>query len=184
MDRSRTYLRDRTDPSCPKCKIVTEMRLLGYAGITNRRGPVRRLPRRCDRALRGLGWIRVAAYRVAAGCRSVWYSPRCEWAGLSQGASASMPPWRGRTSMRSKVHLACGPDPIPLSIVITAGQRGDSPKFQADLEGIRYPGQARGTPGAAQQGPGPLRQAGRPLLGHRPHRRDQRAAPTALMKHA
>jgi transposase len=37
------------------------------------------------------------------------------------------------------MHLACEQGQKPLSIVITAGQRGDSPQFQAVLDGIRVP---------------------------------------------
>ena len=37
------------------------------------------------------------------------------------------------------MHLACEQGQKPLSIVITAGQRGDSPQFQAVLERIRVP---------------------------------------------
>ncbi len=42
------------------------------------------------------------------------------------------------------MHLACEQGQKPLSIVITAGQRGDSPQFQAVLDGIRV---ARPGPG-------------------------------------
>jgi hypothetical protein len=42
-----------------------------------------------------------------------------------------------RGGLTSKVHLACEQRQKPLSIVITAGQRGDSPQFQAVLERIR-----------------------------------------------
>jgi hypothetical protein len=44
------------------------------------------------------------------------------------------------------VHLACEQDQKPLPVVITAGQRGDSPQFQAVLEGIRVPRPGRGRP--------------------------------------
>jgi transposase len=37
------------------------------------------------------------------------------------------------------VHLACEQRQKPLSIIITGGQRGDSPRFQVVLEGIRVP---------------------------------------------
>ena len=43
---------------------------------------------------------------------------------------------RSRGGLTTKVHLACEQRQKPLSIVITAGQRGDSPQFQAVLEGI------------------------------------------------
>ena len=35
------------------------------------------------------------------------------------------------------MHLACEQRQKPLSLLVTAGQRGDSPQFQAVLEGIR-----------------------------------------------
>ncbi len=44
---------------------------------------------------------------------------------------------RSRGGLTTKVHLSCEQRQKPLSIVITAGQRGDSPQFQAVLEGIR-----------------------------------------------
>jgi transposase len=48
------------------------------------------------------------------------------------------------------VHLACEQGQKPLSIVITAGQRGDSPQFAAVLDGIRVsrlgPGHPRTRP--------------------------------------
>jgi len=44
------------------------------------------------------------------------------------------------------VRLACEQGQKPLSIVITAGQRGDSPQFAAVLDGIRVPRVDRGRP--------------------------------------
>jgi transposase len=44
------------------------------------------------------------------------------------------------------VHLACEQGQKPLSIVITAGQRGDSPQFQAVLDNIRVPRLGPGRP--------------------------------------
>jgi len=46
----------------------------------------------------------------------------------------------------TKVHLACEQGQNPLSIVITAGQRGDSPQFEAVLAGIRVPRLGGGAP--------------------------------------
>ena len=52
--------------------------------------------------------------------------------------------------MTTKVHLGCEQGQKPLSIVLTAGQRGDSPQFTVVLEGIRVPrlngGRARTRP--------------------------------------
>lgn len=44
------------------------------------------------------------------------------------------------------MHLTCEQGQKPLSIVITAGQRGDSPQFQAVLERIRVPRTGPGRP--------------------------------------
>ena len=46
---------------------------------------------------------------------------------------------RSRGRLTTKVHLACEQGQKPLSVVITAGQRGDSPQFQVVLEGVRVP---------------------------------------------
>jgi transposase len=43
---------------------------------------------------------------------------------------------RSRGGLGTKVHLACEQGQRVLSMLVTAGQRGDSPQFQAVLEGI------------------------------------------------
>jgi len=53
---------------------------------------------------------------------------------------------RSRGGLTTKVHLACEQGQKPLSVVITAGQRGDSPQFQAVLERIAVPRPGRGRP--------------------------------------
>jgi transposase len=53
---------------------------------------------------------------------------------------------RSRGGLTTKIHLACEQGQRPLSIVITAGQRGDSPQFQAVLEQIRVPRPGAGRP--------------------------------------
>jgi hypothetical protein len=58
---------------------------------------------------------------------------------------------RSRGGLTTKVHLACEQGQKPLSVLITAGQRGDSPQFQAVLEGIRVP---RPGPGRPRRRPG------------------------------
>ena len=50
--------------------------------------------------------------------------------------------------MTTKVHLATEQGQKPLSLVVTAGQRGDSPQFQTVLEAIRVPRIGRGRPRA------------------------------------
>jgi hypothetical protein len=53
---------------------------------------------------------------------------------------------RSRGGLSTKAHLACEQRQKPLAIVITAGQRGDSPQFQAVLERIRVPHPGGGHP--------------------------------------
>ncbi|WP_443041854.1 transposase [Streptomyces sp. B21-097] len=48
--------------------------------------------------------------------------------------------------MTSKIHLALEQGQKPLSALITAGQRGDSPQFEAVLEAIRVPRLGLGRP--------------------------------------
>jgi hypothetical protein len=58
---------------------------------------------------------------------------------------------RSRGGLSARIHLACEQRQKPLSIVITAGQRGDSPQFQTVLERIRVP---RAGPGRPRTRPG------------------------------
>ena len=67
---------------------------------------------------------------------------------------------RSRGGLTTKVHLACEQGQKPLSIVITAGQRGDSPQFQAVLGRIRVPRPGRGRRGPARTGCWPTRPTG------------------------
>ncbi len=53
---------------------------------------------------------------------------------------------RSRGGLTTKVHLGCEQGQKPLSIVLTAGQRGDSPQFVAVLAGIRVPRSGGGRP--------------------------------------
>lgn len=55
---------------------------------------------------------------------------------------------RSRGGWTTKIHLACEQGQRPLSVVITAGQRGDSPQFAAVLEAISVPRQGPGRPRA------------------------------------
>jgi transposase len=48
--------------------------------------------------------------------------------------------------LTTKVHLGCEQGQKPLSVVITAGHRGDSPQFVPVLEGIRVPRPGAGRP--------------------------------------
>ncbi len=53
---------------------------------------------------------------------------------------------RSRGGLTTKVHLACEQRQKPLSLLVTAGQHGDSPQFQAVLERIRVPRPGGGHP--------------------------------------
>jgi len=53
---------------------------------------------------------------------------------------------RSRGGLTTKVHLACEQGQKPLSFVLTAGQRGDSPQFIPVLAGIRVPRPGGGRP--------------------------------------
>lgn len=53
---------------------------------------------------------------------------------------------RSRGGWTTKVHLGCEQGQKPLSIVLTAGQRGDSPQFVPVLAGIRVPRPGGGRP--------------------------------------
>jgi transposase len=48
--------------------------------------------------------------------------------------------------LTTKVHLACEQGQKPLALVVTAGQRGDSPQFTTVLEAIRVPRVGPGRP--------------------------------------
>ncbi|GGV19382.1 DDE transposase [Streptomyces litmocidini] len=53
---------------------------------------------------------------------------------------------RSRGGFTTKLHLAVEQRQKPLSVVITAGQRGDSPQFEAVLEKVRVPRVGPGRP--------------------------------------
>lgn len=53
---------------------------------------------------------------------------------------------RSRGGWTTKIHLACEQGQKPLSLLVTAGQRGDSPQFTAVLEAIRVPRLGLGRP--------------------------------------
>jgi transposase len=53
---------------------------------------------------------------------------------------------RSRGGLTTKTHLACEQGQKPLAVVITAGQRGDSPQFTPVLEAISVPRTGPGRP--------------------------------------
>ena len=55
---------------------------------------------------------------------------------------------RSRGGLTTKIHLACEQGQKPSAILVTGGQRGDSPQFTAVLEAIRVPCDGPGRPRA------------------------------------
>ncbi|WP_399947027.1 IS5 family transposase [Streptomyces sp. BBFR25] len=53
---------------------------------------------------------------------------------------------RSRGGFATKIHLACEQGQRPLSLLVTAGHRGDSPQFAAVLDGIGAPRVGLGRP--------------------------------------
>ncbi|REH47324.1 transposase [Kutzneria buriramensis] len=53
---------------------------------------------------------------------------------------------RSRGGWTTKLHVACEQGRKPLALVVTAGQRGDSPQFMVVLEQIRVPRLGSGRP--------------------------------------
>jgi transposase len=53
---------------------------------------------------------------------------------------------RSRGGWTTKIHLACEQGQRPLSLLVTAGQRGDSPQFTTVLEAISVPRLGPGRP--------------------------------------
>jgi transposase len=53
---------------------------------------------------------------------------------------------RSRGGLTTKIHLACEQGQKVMSLLVTAGQRGDSPQFQAVLEAISVPRLGAGRP--------------------------------------
>ncbi|MFE2554089.1 IS5 family transposase [Streptomyces sp. NPDC059355] len=53
---------------------------------------------------------------------------------------------RSRGGFSTKIHLACEQGQKPLSLLVTAGQRGDSPQFEPVLEAIQVPKPGGGRP--------------------------------------
>lgn len=53
---------------------------------------------------------------------------------------------RSRGGLTTKIHLVCEHGQRPLALIVTAGQRGDSPQFVPVLEAIRVPRPGPGRP--------------------------------------
>jgi transposase len=78
---------------------------------------------------------------------------------------------RSRGGLTTKLHLACEQGQKVMSLVLTAGQRGDSPQFAAVLERIRVPrlgpGRPRTTPDRVLADKAYASRANRALLARR-----------------
>jgi transposase len=75
------------------------------------------------------------AHQHAAGARTR-SGPQREPPGGVEAEPADHGLGRSRGGWTTKLHLACEQGQKPLSLVITAGQRGDAPQFEAVLAGI------------------------------------------------
>ncbi|WP_053715929.1 IS5 family transposase [Saccharothrix sp. NRRL B-16348] len=87
------------------------------------------------------------AHQHAAGARTradLQVEPPDTAAGGAEPADHGL--GRSRGGWTSKLHLACEQGRRPLSLLVTAGQRGDSPRFTAVIEQIRVPRPGGGRP--------------------------------------
>lgn len=103
-----------------------------------RAGDSGRLGRRSRGNHQGLLWKVVRARADGAGQKE---PP----GGLGREA-ADHGPGRSRGGFTTKIHLAVEQRQRPLSLLVTAGQRGDSPQFVAVLDAIRVPRTGPGRP--------------------------------------
>ncbi|MGW9022661.1 IS5 family transposase [Streptomyces sp. NPDC055722] len=84
------------------------------------------------------------AHQHAAGARKRGISRLSRPAGSSSSPDHGL--GRSRGGLTTKLHLAVEQAQKPMSLVITAGQRGDSPQFQVVLGRIRVPRLGSGRP--------------------------------------
>lgn len=83
------------------------------------------------------------AHQHAAGARRQGQRQRAPPGGVeSEPADHGL--GRSRGGLSTKLHLACEQRQKPLAIIVTAGQRGDSPQFQPVLQAIWVPRQGTG----------------------------------------
>lgn len=103
------------------------------------------------------------AHQHAAGARS---TPQKESAGGVTPEPADHALERSHGGFTTKIHLACEQGQKVMSLLLTAGQRGDSPQFQNVLDKINVPRMT----------------SRRPLRGQPPHRHHQRLAADLTLK--
>lgn len=85
------------------------------------------------------------AHQHAAGARNHGHRQRQPPGGVAT-EPADHGLGRSRGGISSKLHLACEQGQRPLSVLITPGQHGDSPQFQAVLAAIAVPRAGPGRP--------------------------------------
>jgi transposase len=90
------------------------------------------------------------AHQHAAGARRDGEDQREPPGGRGRDEPADHALGRSRGGLTTKIHLACEQGQKPLAVLLTAGQRGDSPQFVNVLNSIRVPrigtGRARSRP--------------------------------------
>jgi len=89
------------------------------------------------------------AHQHAAGARTRPDEQKESPGGVGDGAGgepADHALGRPRGGLTTKIHLACEQGQKVMSLLVTAGQRGDSPQFQAVLEAISVPRLGAGRP--------------------------------------
>jgi transposase len=86
------------------------------------------------------------AHQHAAGARNDSAGQKEPPGGAGTPEPADHALGRSRGGLTTKFHLACEQGQKPLAIIVTAGQRGDSPQFIPVLEAIRVPRPAGGRP--------------------------------------
>jgi transposase len=86
------------------------------------------------------------AHQHAAGARKVGAAQKEPPGGVGEPEPADHALGRSRGGWTTKLHLACEQAQKLLALVVTAGQRGDSPQFQVVLERIRVARPGRGRP--------------------------------------
>ena len=145
------------------------------------------LQARADAA--GLDSSAAHAHQHAAGARPVWQAQVEPPVGEPDDHGLR----RSRRGPTTKLHLAVQQGQKVLALVVTAGQRGDSPQFQPVLERIRVPrlrpGRPRTRPGRMLSEKAYSARANRALLAHRrikaviPIKDDQKANRTEKGPH-
>ena len=86
------------------------------------------------------------AHQHAAGARRDGRRQAEPPGGVSTTEPADHGLGRSRGGLSTKIHLVCEQGQKPLAVIITAGQRGDSPQFTTVLDAVRVPRPGPGRP--------------------------------------